>query len=52
MYAKKPRTLQGLGHELKLPVPPFHYKQYKKYVILLHTILNNALTLVEDISDS
>ena len=37
---------------LKLPVPPIHYKQYKKYATLLHNVVNNALTLVMDISNT
>jgi hypothetical protein len=35
--------------KLKLSVLPLHYKEHKEHATLLHTIVNNALTLLVDI---
>jgi hypothetical protein len=49
VYAETPEHCRTWDMKLKLPVLPFHYKQYNKYAILSHVIVNNALSLVVDV---
>jgi hypothetical protein len=48
VWTRKPRTLQGMGQKVKLPLLLFNQQHWGKYTTLLHIIINSAQELVVD----